>query len=45
MGDVMGDVNKRRGRVIGMEREGKMQKIVAEVPMAETFNYSTDLRS
>ena len=45
MGDVMGDVNKRRGRVIGMEREGKMQKIVAEVPMAEMFNYSTDLRS
>lgn len=45
MGDVMGDVNKRRGRVIGMEPEGKLQKISAEIPMAEMFNYATDLRS
>ena len=45
MGDVMGDINKRRGRVIGMEPEGKVQKISAEVPMAEMFNYATDLRS
>ena len=45
MGDVMGDVNKRRGRVIGMEQEGKFQKVIAEVPMAEMFSYSTDLRS
>lgn len=45
MGDVMGDVNKRRGRVIGMEPEGKVQKISAEIPMAEMFSYATDLRS
>ena len=45
MGDVMGDINKRRGRVIGMEPEGKVQKIIAEVPMAEMFSYATDLRS
>ena len=34
MGDVMGDINKRRGRVIGMEPEGRAQKIYAEVPMS-----------
>ena len=45
MGDVMGDINKRRGRVIGMEPEGKVQKISAEIPMAEMFSYATDLRS
>lgn len=45
MGDIMGDINKRRGRVIGMEPEGKLQKISAEVPMAEMFTYATDLRS
>ena len=45
MGDVMGDINKRRGRVIGMELEGKLQKISAEIPMAEMFSYATDLRS
>ena len=45
MGDVMGDVNKRRGRVVGMEPEGRAQKIYAEVPMSEMFTYATDLRS
>ena len=45
MGDVMGDVNKRRGRVIGMEPEGKLQKISAEIPMAEIFSYATDQRN
>lgn len=45
MGDVIGDINKRRGRVIGMEPEGKLQKVIAEIPMAEMFTYSTDLRS
>lgn len=45
MGDVMGDINKRRGRVIGMEPEGREQKIYAEVPMSEMFTYATDLRS
>lgn len=41
----MGDINKRRGRVIGMEPEGKVQKIIAEIPMSEMFSYATDLRS
>lgn len=45
MGDVMGDVNKRRGRVLGMELVEKVQKIIAEIPMAEMFEYATDLRS
>lgn len=45
MGDVMGDINKKRGRVIGMEQEDKLQKVIAEIPMAEMFNYATDLRS
>ena len=45
MGDVMGDINKRRGRVIGMEANGKLQKIIAEVPMGEMFSYAIDLRS
>ena len=45
MGDVMGDINKRRGRVIGMEPEGKLQRISAEIPMGEMFTYATDLRS
>ena len=45
IGDVMGDINKRRGRVIGMEPEGKVQKIIAEIPMSEMFSYATDLRS
>ncbi|MGL4741287.1 MAG: elongation factor G [Sarcina sp.] len=45
MGDVMGDINKRRGRVLGMEQVDKSQKIIAEVPMAEMFKYATDLRS
>ena len=42
MGDVMGDINKKRGRVIGMEPVGDEQKVIAEVPMAEMFNYATD---
>ena len=45
MGDVIGDMNKRRGRIMGMEQEGGMQKVVAEVPLAEMFKYATDLRS
>lgn len=45
MGDVIGDINKRRGRIIGMEPEGKLQKVSAEIPMAEMFTYATDLRS
>lgn len=45
MGDVIGDINKRRGKVIGMEPDGKLQKVIAEIPMAEMFTYATDLRS
>ena len=45
MGDVMGDINKKRGRVIGMEQVGDEQKVLAEVPMVEMFNYSTSLRA
>ncbi len=45
MGDIMGDMTKRRGRVLGMEAQGKKQLIDAEVPMSEMFNYPTELRS
>ncbi len=45
MGDIIGDINKRRGRVLGMEQEGNIQKVNAEVPLAEMFKYTTDLRS
>jgi elongation factor G len=45
MGDVIGDLNKKRGKVLGMEPEENLQKLIAEVPMAEMFKYATDLRS
>jgi len=45
MGDVSGDLNSRRGRILGMEHEEGLQVVLAEVPMAETFSYSTQLRS
>ena len=45
MGDVMGDVNSRRGRVEGMEERGGVQVIRAMVPLAEMFGYATNLRS
>lgn len=45
MGDIIGDINKRRGRVLGMEQDGNLQKVNAEVPLAEMFKYTTDLRS
>ena len=45
MGDVMGDFNKKRGRILGMEPEGRYQVVKALVPMAEMFKYSIDLRS
>ena len=45
-GDIMGDLNKRRGRVLGMNPDefGK-QVIEADIPMSELYGYSTDLRS
>lgn len=46
MGDVMGDMNKRRGRILGMEpQEDGMQLIIAEAPQSEMFKYAIDLRS
>ncbi len=45
MGDVLGDLNSRRGRVEGMERRGSTQIIRSTVPLAEMFGYATDLRS
>ena len=45
MGDIMGDLNSKRGRIQGMEPEDGLQKIKAQVPMAEMFKYSIDLRS
>ncbi|MDQ0287761.1 elongation factor G [Desulfofundulus luciae] len=45
MGDVIGDLNARRGRIEEMERRGNAQVIHAYVPLAEMFGYATDLRS
>ena len=45
MGDVMGDLNARRGRIEGMERRGNSQVIRGLVPLASMFGYATDLRS
>jgi elongation factor G len=45
MGDVIGDLNRRRGRIEGMEPRGNAQVIRAYVPLAEMFGYATDLRS
>ncbi|TCK92859.1 elongation factor G [Natranaerovirga hydrolytica] len=45
MGDIIGDLNKRRGRVLGMVPLDGKQEIQAEVPMSEMFGYTTDLRS
>ncbi len=45
MGDVMGDMSMRRGKIHGTEQEGKMQIIKAQVPLAELYKYATSLRS
>ncbi|HUR31870.1 MAG TPA: elongation factor G [Saprospiraceae bacterium] len=45
MGDVMGDLQTRRSIIMGMEREGHYQKILARVPLAELHDYSSTLRS
>jgi len=45
MGDVMGDLNGRRGQIEGMEPRNTAQVIKATVPLAEMFGYATDLRS
>ena len=45
MGDVMGDLSSRRGRIMGMESRGGAQVINAHVPLANMFGYATDMRS
>lgn len=45
LGDVLGDLNRRRGRVLGIDREGELQVVHAEVPETEMLRYAVDLRS
>lgn len=45
MGDVMGDISSRRGKILGMESDGEYQVIKALIPLAEMFKYATQLRS
>jgi len=45
MGDIIGDMNRRRGRILGMNPADGLQQVVAEVPMSEMTKYATDLRS
>ena len=44
-GDLMGDLNGRRGRIVGMDTQGSTQIVKAQVPMAEMLNYQNDLTS
>ena len=44
-GDIMGDLNKRRGKIQGMETRGAAAILKAEVPLAEMFGYSTAIRT
>ena len=45
MGDAIGDINSKRGRVLGMDADGRSRMVTAEVPMSEMRRYSVDLRS
>ena len=45
MGDVIGDLNARRGRIMAMEQRGSLRIVQAEVPLSEMFGYATALRS
>jgi len=45
MGDITGDLNHKRGRILGMGAEDGMQVITAEAPQAEVFRYASELRS
>ncbi|MCI0595564.1 MAG: elongation factor G, partial [candidate division Zixibacteria bacterium] len=45
MGDVMGDLSARRGKISGMEADGGFEKIKAQVPLGDLYKYSTALRS
>jgi elongation factor G len=44
-GDVIGDINRRRGTILGMETRGTTNVVRAHVPLAEIFDYASDLRS
>ncbi len=45
MGEVIGDLNQRRGRILGMDADGHWQEVKAQVPLSELYKYSTSLRS
>src|SRR3989338_8345891 len=45
MGDVIGDLNSKRGQILGMGDRGKAKVVDAEVPLAEMFGYATQIRS
>lgn len=45
MGDIMGDLNSKRGRILGMEKQGNMQVIKANAPLSEMYRYAIDLKS
>ena len=45
MGDIIGDMNRRRGRILGMNPVEDGQEVVVEVPLSEIFKYATDLRA
>jgi len=45
LGDIIGDLNSKRGRVLGMEPAGKKQVVKAQVPLAEMSRYTIDLKS
>lgn len=45
MGDIMGDLSSRRGKILGMDVQGRFQTVKAKVPLAELHNYATTLRS
>jgi elongation factor G len=45
MGDIVGDLNRRRGMIQGMEDSSMGKVVTAEVPLAEMFGYATDMRS
>ena len=45
VGDIYGDISKRRGRILGSEKVGELQRVIGEAPLSEMFKYATDLRS
>jgi len=45
MGDIMGDISGKRGKIVGMEADGKFQVIKAQVAQAELYHYATTVRS